>query len=366
MIFFWKWILINIKQLIVFLLVNPMRMCRFRIRFIQRIGDAHRKYDSAILILASPQHGNLGDHAIVYSELSFLKDLSLAERVIEVSNNDYMKNKSFLKERISVNDVIIIDGGGNLGILWAWEDDKISEIIESYNRNSIIVFPQTCFYDSSIESQIRLQKNKKIYARAKKLTITLRDIVSYKFCADNFVNVKLLCVPDIVLYNNFYNFGKKNNRNGVLLCFRKDLERVVTQEEVQNLKTFLEYKNISYQETSTITNYPVNSVQRENELRTKWGEFASARMVITDRLHGMIFAAITNTPCLAIDNISKKVSGVYDLISELDYVRVCENINEVSEYFDQYLNIGNCNYQDFVFSQKYDELKKTIQNICNL
>ena len=33
--------------------------------------------------------------------------------------------------------------------------------------------------------------------------------------------------------------------------------------------------------------------------------------MITDRLHGMIFAYITNTPCIAIDNSNGKVKNFY-------------------------------------------------------
>ncbi len=43
---------------------------------------------------------------------------------------------------------------------------------------------------------------------------------------------------------------------------------------------------------------------RMEELNSKFAEFLSSGLVITDRLHGMIFAAITGTPCIALDNKS--------------------------------------------------------------
>ncbi len=39
--------------------------------------------------------------------------------------------------------------------------------------------------------------------------------------------------------------------------------------------------------------------------------------MITDRLHGMVFAVITGTPCLVFDNVSKKISMVYQWIREM-------------------------------------------------
>ena len=47
----------------------------------------------------------------------------------------------------------------------------------------------------------------------------------------------------------------------------------------------------------------------------------SMRSLITDRIHGMLFAAVTGTPCIALDNVSKKVSGAYEWIQYLDYIQ---------------------------------------------
>ena len=54
-------------------------------------------------------------------------------------------------------------------------------------------------------------------------------------------------------------------------------------------------------------------------------EFSRAELVITDRLHAMLFAAITGTPCVAFDNSSKKVSGVYEWIRHLDYIALASS-----------------------------------------
>jgi hypothetical protein len=63
--------------------------------------------------------------------------------------------------------------------------------------------------------------------------------------------------------------------------------------------------------------------------------FASSKLVVTDRLHGMIFCAITGTPSLAIDRNNAQVSrfnrawlqdiGHVRLLSRSDPVEVCES-----------------------------------------
>ena len=51
--------------------------------------------------------------------------------------------------------------------------------------------------------------------------------------------------------------------------------------------------------------------------------------MVTDTLHCMVSAAITGTPCIAFDNLSGKVQGVYQWIKNLPYIWIC---NEISEF----------------------------------
>lgn len=52
-------------------------------------------------------------------------------------------------------------------------------------------------------------------------------------------------------------------------------------------------------------------------------------MVITDRLHGMIFCYITNTPCLVFQNNIYKVRETYE------WIKGNKNINLVSDYVEE-------------------------------
>ena len=56
----------------------------------------------------------------------------------------------------------------------------------------------------------------------------------------------------------------------------------------------------------------MSNAERQKELNKLLNLFCNSKLVITDRLHGMILCAITNTPCLALDNRNGKVSGVYE------------------------------------------------------
>ena len=59
------------------------------------------------------------------------------------------------------------------------------------------------------------------------------------------------------------------------------------------------------------------------------GEFARSSLVVTDRLHGMIYCCVTGIPCVALDSKSKKTSGVYEWIKDLPYIAFAESVSDV-------------------------------------
>jgi len=314
----------------------------FKFYFILILNGLHSKKQNCFIV-ATPEHGNLGDHAIVYAEKNLLKD------VIEIKNSDYLTFANYFQKKVKPNDIIIIDGGGNLGTLWTNEDDKIADIISRFNKNKIVIFPQTCFYSDTEEGKKRLEKNKNIYSQAEDLTITLRDKTSFDFVKENFPDVNTILVPDIVL--SIRNAPKNNGSNGILFCLREDKEKVVSEKNLNKIKEYLSQKNISYSYSDTVINHKVSSNRRNIELYNKWSEFAGAGLVITDRLHGMIFAAITGTPCIAMDNKSGKVSGSYEFISHLPYVVFANNTNELTTYID----ILYGKYGEYIFDYPFEK-----------
>ncbi len=67
---------------------------------------------------------------------------------------------------------------------------------------------------------------------------------------------------------------------------------------------------------------------REAVVEEKLKEISEAKIVVTDRLHCMIASAITGTYCIAFDNLSGKVSGVYEWLRHLDYIKICKGMEE--------------------------------------
>lgn len=287
--------------------------------------------DRKFIILSTPNHGNLGDHAIALAEKNFLEEKNICNNIIEITSSFYLSNKNIINNLISEEDVILITGGGFLGSLWMGEEELVREIFQKHTNNKIIIFPQTIFYENNNFGKQELEKSKQIYKEhfGEKF-IMLRDEVSYNLVLNNFREVfdKISYFPDMVLYLN-ENKHKLKRENKILCCFRNDKEKM---GNLNKKKYFEELLNVEFSKkytidyTDTVVNKRININSRNEELNKKLLEFKTSNLVITDRLHGMIFAAITGTPCLAFDNSSGKVKGVFEWIKNIDSIIFLDKI----------------------------------------
>lgn len=157
-----------------------------------------------------------------------------------------------------------------------------------------------------------------------------------------------------------------NDRNGVLLCFRSDLEKVLDSSLVGEIKHSLKQQDIPFFETDTVlpANIPID--QRNSELNRKLSQFQTSKLVITDRLHGMLFAAITGTPCIALDNVSKKVSGAYNWIKTEENILCLQDDQSdtasIIKTINQFYKTAVPNYEIDINSE-FLNLKKIIGDI---
>ncbi|WP_027216035.1 polysaccharide pyruvyl transferase family protein [Butyrivibrio fibrisolvens] len=270
-------------------------------------------------MLNTPDHGNLGDHAIALAEERFFKDRLPDIRYKEVTGDYYRKNHKLLKMIVPKRIVLGISGGGYIGDVWMEEEELVRNVISSFPKNKIIIFPQTVYYHDDDNGRKEWECTKRIIqTHGDSLIFCLRDKRSYDFIKNNIPEMKnIFYYPDMVLSLDV-KFDEK--REGILTCFRSDKEKILSDEVINKINSCAEKNGIRIRPTSTVLDKNVGIADRENEVYEKLREFASAKLVITDRLHAMLFAAITGTPCVAFDNETKKISGVYKWIECLDYI----------------------------------------------
>ena len=153
----------------------------------------------------------------------------------------------------------------------------------------------------------------------------------------------------------------KDNKK-IIFSIRNDVEKAKDYEWLEKLKKELELQGyFCIDSSSVIEEKYIKIDKREQYIENKINEFADAQLVITDRLHSMIFSIIAGTKCIAFDNTTKKVSGVYDewLKKEIG-LKICVD-NEIinSAQIHEFLKLENP--KSLNFKQKFDVINTIIK-----
>lgn len=295
-----------------------------------RYKEIFKNNSKTVFLVMTPEHSNIGDHAIALAEKQLLNNIGIS--YIELTGRKLNEMKMAGQLNVMNGYPIIFNGGGYLGTLWFEDEITVREII-SKNRNSRILFlPNTIFYEETSFGHTEFEKSKEIYNKHKHLYLCAREKKSYQIMKHTYKNVML--IPDMVLSMNPYNSNAV--RRGCLLCLRHDHEKTRTDNEeaiIKDQAEFLFPGNVKYTDMIAPHDIPIND--SEKAVYDKMDEFSSAELVITDRLHGMIFCAITGTPCIVVNSKSPKVLGCYEWIKHLEYIRFADDILNISKEFKQ-------------------------------
>ncbi|MBI6063036.1 polysaccharide pyruvyl transferase family protein [Clostridium perfringens] len=285
------------------------------------------KTKNKIFITLLPSHGNLGDHAIAYASNKFLEENFPEHQVIQLDMFEIYKYGKAIRKVLSKGDFIVIIGGGNMNNLYMHEEWTRRFVIKTFKNVPIISLPQTITFTNDNKGKIELNKTKKIYNNNNNLTIFARENKSYEIMKKTFKSNKVLENPDMVFYLEDLDLNKDFNRDGILVCLRNDKEAYIKSEDKESIINKLKSDYNKVKISDTVINKRVSVKTREEELFKLWSDFFSSEVVITDRLHGMIFAVITKTPCIVIRNNDHKIIGSYEWINDLNYIKLVENVS---------------------------------------
>lgn len=300
-----------------------------------------------IILFNTPAHANIGDHLIAEAEKEFFKKYLSEYHVVEVTSNQYEKYFSVIYSQIKKDDVIAVTGGGFLGTLWMESGEStVRDIMREYSGHKIIIFPQSIFFDNTEEGREEYEKSKEIYNSCADLILFLREEESYKR-AIGFMKRKEICrlIPDIVLSVSKADFNviQKEKNGKAAICLKDCKESVFSESEKQKIINIVEkHKKICF--TSMYALHPIEVEERKDRISEKMNELCGYDVVITDALHCMILCAIVGTPCVALNNISGKVKGVYQWIKDLSYIEFTENIADLENAVKKVVESKERNY----------------------
>lgn len=268
---------------------------------------------------------NLGDHAITLGERAFLEHYFPQYPVIELNSIDWNRMNGIPSICGMIQDVkaVLLHGGGYMGTLWAGgEERKAMDMIAAAEELPCAYFPQTIFYADDVQGRSKLERNREFYQTHNNVFFCLRDQRSFDFASRefSFARGRTLHTPDIALF--IEDPLPAQVRHGVTLCIRNDQEKVTAIDLPQRLESMCDELGLGHHRTDTVASNFFPMSQRRRQVHNKLLEFKRSELVITDRLHAMIFCAITHTPCLAMNNINGKVAGVHEWIKDLDFIRL--------------------------------------------
>lgn len=280
------------------------------------------KYKRRIFLFMLPEHGNTGDYLIGYSEFNFFKKYFNDYEVFGVTTTEWLCAKDLLINLMNIDDIVCINGGGFFGNLRG--DDLIyKDIVESFPENIKIFMPNTLTYSQEPDDyNLDFINDIKWIKAQRKLHIFLREDRSYQILNKYIDNCSL--APDMALQMSYEN-KKPAKTDKVLLCLRKDCEKMF--EKSEQLEKILSNNDIGFEYFDIFVDRFVSQEAGKGLLSYVINKFQSFDCIITDRLHGMLIAAISNVPCLAFDNSTHKVSGVWEWIKDYKHIEMVEERN---------------------------------------
>lgn len=342
----------NIKVFISKLLVRIKRILSYNKDFIKESNL------SRIFLIGTPDHDNLGDHAIAEATMNLIVKTVKDKEVIEVTEENFIQNIKNIKKCIKKKDIIIIQGGGNWGNTYKYIDRMHKNILKYFYENRIIVMPQTIYYSNDRIGKKSLYKDIKMIKKCNELIFFTREQYSYEYAKKILKIDKTFLVPDIVLSMEGYK-NKNSKRYGALICLRSDKEGKIKKEDKLWIHEFCEnnYSNVIV--TDTCTGQKISNKERKLKLISKYNQFCNSEIVFTDRLHGMIFAAITGTPCIVFGNFNHKVKYSYEWLKDLNYIQFVNGIEEVKDAIKK-LNKCESNSYNQHFEEKYNLIREQL------
>lgn len=312
-------------------------------------------------ILLSTDYPNLGDHAMSYAQIKFLKERFEDYELVEITVNQVLKYLDYIKKVIKPEDVITLKGGGNIGVEYFREELIRRKIIKYFPQNKIVIFPQTVYFPDTRFGRKEFKNTIQIFQTHKRLYLFLRDRKSYQIIESKINRHVYLC-PDIVWSLGEVKIEKEKTCD-VLICMRNDVEGIYTKKEKEELESVVNMVCKNIEKEDTIKPYYIGPENRKEELVKIWNKISSARIVITDRLHGMIFSVITGVPCIVLSTYNHKLEGQYEWIKDKEYVAyISTDVQELPNIIKKMFLLEKEDYKKNIWDNYFIKIEEVIRS----
>jgi pyruvyl transferase EpsI len=312
-----------------------------------------------IYLMSLFEGGNYGDFAISEGEYRWIDRYFSDYTLVKVSARDYDAIESTVKSVVKEQDIIFFSGGGNFGDLWEGHRNMY-RISQALPQNIKFLLPNNFAYKETDEKEKNILGDLEKCYQCENLYLVYRDSISYEFCKNSVMKDRVFYYPDMAMLLNYSD--KKLARNGkVLICLRVDEEKRYDIKD--DIVEIVSNMGLEYEVTDTYIETIIELEEGTAEFEKYIEFYRKYSMVITDRLHGMIFAAITGTPCVAVDNLTRKVGSVYRWIEDISNIMYKEDGVITAEDIREVYTKGTVNYENDLIWNKMKDLELCIRRI---
>jgi pyruvyl transferase EpsI len=276
-----------------------------------------------LIVALAADYGNLGDVALTRALLSFAGRHYSSHRPYLLCAGRVFHDLRGVARAADRDDVLAIVGGGNMGDRHPDFEDARCHLVRAFRRNRIVSFPQSFDFSETPAGRRGLARSRTAYGSHPRLRLFARENESFRRMRAALPGCQVDLAPDTVLTLDLAPSGPRDLP--LLVCLRQDAEARLRADRRAAIVDAL--RRFASGAVVTDTQLPepprLSFPEYERYLDALWAQFARAKCVVTDRLHGLIFSVITRTPCVVIESINHKIRSTYETwLSGLSSVRL--------------------------------------------
>lgn len=290
-----------------------------------------------VILLMQPEYGNLGDQAIAYATELFFQNTFPEREILKFSEEDTLRQLKNILANARNDDIFVLQGGGNMGDLYPNIERLRRYCIKHITKGYLISMPTTAYFTESKFGKIEQKRSVEAYNNNRNILFLAREEFTFRWMNSHVTSNSSELVPDIVFYLNGKIRILQEDRNTPLIVLRRDAESNFTEDEQNKL---IEHINRLYPDLflfDTMVTRKISKESRQIEVGSIIREFFRAKFVITDRMHAMVFCALTNTPCVVMKSHDNKIIGMYEWIKEVKNIKLIEKsqIGNIEQFVNQ-------------------------------
>lgn len=269
-----------------------------------------------------PWQRNLGDQAQTYATRLFLDRYFPDYRIIKYERDKIAdKTLNAISNNIKVSDFVLIASNGDFGDFYVDNENAMSHvrrnIARSLRNTKKIYLSSTVYYkdNSSQNKWIKVDRNlfsqpgDYLLCREKKSQQLLNDI-----------GMNGILFPDIVFFMKPDRVRVNTNKDRHALIVLRDVEHesALSRHDHQQVLEVTERAGymVCFKDVHNLR-YSLYECMHEKYFASIHEMYQNYALVITDRMHSMIFAALNGIPCIAISNgIPHKIPAYHDWLRQ--------------------------------------------------